>query len=254
MVRKALSCMGTGFVFQVLDVVPEEEVARLIDVAGEILEDSNQLFSLYRDDSEISQLVNGSKAWTEASGQAIEVREACKFWSEVTGGFFDARSGSDYDPSGLVKAWATQNAANFLQANGLRQFTINAGGDILLSEDLKDPVLERVGISNLRKIGSAGAGVSFILNMAETPYRAVATSGVVERGEHIWRKTDQKILQATVVGKNLVEADVWATALVSGGEQAWQLFLRQPGLAGLMVFEDLALVASPGFYYLLGTH
>lgn len=252
MIRRDIACMGTGFTFQILDSLDSAEADRLLLAASEVLEDANLRFSLYRDDSEISQLVRGKVDWPEASAQALAVRDACLDWQSKTGGFFDARSGSDYDPSGYVKAWATRNAADYLQANGVRQFTINAGGDVLLSQDLQDPILERVGISNLKELGTKGAGANFVLDLAGTAFRAVATSGVSERGEHIWRQPGERVLQATVAGYDLITADVWATALVSGGRAAWEAFLRESRAVGMMIFEDYSMIASPGFYSLLG--
>ncbi len=246
--------MGTVVLFQIEDAVSEHELDRLCRSAMEILDDADQRFSLYKPQSEISQLVKGEKAWDSASREQLLVRDLCASWSTKTSGFFDARAGSEYDPSGLVKTWAAQNAVDFLQANGIRQFTLNAGGDIFLSADLDSDMLNRVGLSNLRSIASEFAGANMILDLKETGYRAVCTSGSVERGEHIWGTSQtQDFMQVTVVSEDLVTADIWATALSAGGRNAWEVFLGSagPDLTAIAIGKDGSMVAAPGFTRLL---
>jgi len=179
--------MGTGFVFQIADDKPEDQLRQHCESAMEILDDADARFSLYKPESELSKLVRGELSWQLASGHQKSIADDCDFWKEKTRGYFDARAGSDYDPSGLVKTWAARNAANYLSANGVEQFTLNAGGDVYLSENLEDPLLNRVGLSNLNPLASRQGGVNMVLDLAGTQFRAVATSGTAERGEHIWR-------------------------------------------------------------------
>jgi len=247
--------MGTGFIFQIEDEAGDLRLEELSASAVEILEDANQRFSLYIIDSEISRLVRGELAWDLASHPQLMIRELVEGWREKTAGFFDARAGgADYDPSGLVKSWATQNAADFLLANGVRHFTVNAGGDILLSPELKSALLNRVGLSNLKSIGAEDAGANLVLNLLGTNFRAVATSGISERGEHIWRQDQQaELVQVSVAGIDLVEADIWATAIISGGMAAWRLFEeRSEGrMRAIATTRDGSMFTSPGFTDLL---
>lgn len=246
--------MGTVFLFQIEDAVSEPELERLCRSAMEILDDADQKFSLYKQDSELSRLRRGEIDWPQASREQLLVREQCERWQDKTSGFFDARVSSEYDPSGLVKTWAAENAANFLEANGIRQFTLNAGGDIYLSAELQSQVLNRVGLSNLKPIASEGAGANMVLDLKDTKYRAVCTSGSIERGEHIWSTGEsQHFLQVTVVGEDLVTADIWATAISAGGMAAWAAFTADNShkAVALAIGKDGSMVASPGFTQLL---
>ena len=67
-----------------------------------------------------------------------------------------------------------------------------------------------------------------ILDVEGTRYRGIATSGSSERGDHIWpapnSTTKSEYLQVTVAATDLVTADIWATAIVSGGQLAFELF------------------------------
>jgi thiamine biosynthesis lipoprotein len=248
--------MGTVFVFQIADDIGETEATRLCEAASEVLADADERFSLYKPDSEISKLNDSRLAWGDASRMQQSIKKQTEDWKAKTSGFFDAVSPTGvYDPSGLVKSWAARNAAGYLEANGIRDFTLNAGGDIYLGPELTPGILFRVGLSNLKSISAADAAVNMILDLAGSDFSAVATSGSSERGEHIWR-TDQKadFLQVTVVGKDLVTADIWATALISGGQEAFELFASQvpaTELVALAICHDGSIRATAGFSSLL---
>ena len=250
--------MGTMFLIQVEDNIPDAGLSRFCDGAMDVLRDADEVFSLYKPESEISQLNAGSRSWDSASSVQRKIRSDALEWKAVTQGFFDPVSPEGrYDPSGLVKSWAARNAAQYLEANGVRKFTLNAGGDIHLSHDLTSPLLNKVGLSNLRSIADAAAGSNIVLDLAGSELRAVATSGRSERGEHIWL-TDHSsdYIQATVVAKDLVLADIWATALISGGAAALRLFsetVNSADAVALVTTKDLGFTASKGFASVLAT-
>jgi thiamine biosynthesis lipoprotein len=250
--------MGTMFLIQIEDNIPDAGLSRFCDGAMDVLRDADEIFSLYKPGSEISRLNAGTSSWDSASSVQRKIRADALDWKTVTQGFFDPVSPEgSYDPSGLVKSWAARNAAQYLEANGVREFTLNAGGDIHLSHDLTSPLLNKVGLSNLRSIADAAAGSNMVLDLAGSELRAVATSGRSERGEHIWL-TDHSsdYIQATVVAKDLVLADIWATALISGGAAALRLFSETVDSAdavALVTTKDLGFTASKGFASVLAT-
>ena len=246
------------FLIQIEDDIPDAGLSRFCDGAMDVLRDADEIFSLYKPGSEISRLNAGTSSWDSASSVQRKIRADALDWKTVTQGFFDPVSPEgSYDPSGLVKSWAARNAAQYLEANGVREFTLNAGGDIHLSHDLTSPLLNKVGLSNLRSIADAAAGSNMVLDLAGSELRAVATSGRSERGEHIWL-TDHSsdYIQATVVAKDLVLADIWATALISGGAAALKLFSETVDSAdavALVTTKDLGFTASKGFASVLAT-
>lgn len=221
--------MGTFFIFSVADALDKSRIDRDVDTACSVLTDADNKFSLYKENSEISLLNSGQLNWNNASEVQKDIRNQVESWRTETNGFFNAVSPSGvYDPSGLVKTWSARNAAMYLEANGYRDFTLNAGGDVYLGPEVKTDPLTRVGLSNLKPIASKESSVHMVLDLKGTKYRAVATSGSVERGDHIWAtstkdKRDQYI-QATVIGEDIVTADIWATALISGGSDAFNTF------------------------------
>ena len=238
-----LECMGTVFRF----TFPAEVSAlaeSLLPVGHQLLIEADQTFSTYKPNSEISRIARGE---LELSAASVEVRQAfadCLSWNQITGGAFDANNGEFWDPSGLVKALATQSVVEFFEANGLRNFTINAGGDIVLGSEVEDQLLSRVGIANAKSIAAEDFSPLTGVDLAGTNFRAVATSGNAERGEHIWNST-KEFLQVSVVARDLISADVWATAIYSGGAKT--LALLPAEFECLVVTRDGQIQKTAGF-------
>ena len=242
--------MGTGFIFKIVDYQSEQSAEHVCKMAMDIIEDANQRFSTYIETSELNQINRGELKIEQASSIQKEIWQQARDWKEKTAGFFDAESpDGSIDPSGIVKTWAAQNAANFLHANGYREFTLNAGGDVLLSENLSSQLLSRIGLSNLQSISSENAFINMVIDLTDSNLRAVATSGSSERGEHIWRK-DTSFVQATVIASDLVTADVWATALISGGDEALEILPKE--IVAMVVTNHGEIKTTAGFYPLLG--
>jgi FAD:protein FMN transferase len=237
-------CMGTVFKFSIADDLDLGRIEEDVAIACSILVDADKRFSLYKPESETSRLNTQELLWDKASPVQVEVKTLVGQWKDKTDGFFDAVSPDGiYDPSGLVKTWAAANAALYLEAKGYGDFTLNAGGDVYLGPRVKTHPLSRVGLSNLKSIAEKDASVNMILDLTGSSYRAVATSGSAERGEHIWGKTNHGeagFLQATVVATDLVTADIWATALISGGNDAFAHFEK-------MVSPDQAVAVATSF-------
>jgi thiamine biosynthesis lipoprotein len=71
---------------------------------------------------------------------------------------------------------------------------------------------------------------------------AVATSGSAERGAHIWDplrdKAARDVLSLSVVAKDIVRADVMATAGIARGADACDWLDRVAGVEALAVLAD----------------
>lgn len=251
--------MGTTFIFQIADSDDDAKTADTVEVACTILDDADHMFSLYKPESEVSLLNSGELSWGEASTTQIDVKQQVDKWMSITEGYFNPVSPEGvYDPSGLVKTWATKNAAIYLEANGYRDFTINAGGDIYIGPNVSTFPLTRVGLSNLKPISSKDAAVNMVLDLEGTDFRAVATSGSAERGEHIWAgkssEAPKEFVQATVAALDILTADIWATALIAGGLEALHLFESKvdPLIAVAMVTTaNGKIISTAGFSKIL---
>lgn len=242
--------MGTIFEFKINDYRTRKQAAEHCEAAMEVIESANQTFSLYIQDSEISRLNRGDLEWERASAVQQQIKKLTIQWQTETKNYFNSISPEGvYDPSGIVKTWAARNAVWFLEANGYQDFTLNAGGDVILSKKIKTPELLRVGLSNLKPIREKLAGVNMILDLAKTDYRAVATSGYAERGSHIWTQSSD-FTQVSVIHNDIVTADIWATALIAGGQKAFSEVMATECQA-IAIGKNRAIVSTPGFYNLL---
>jgi thiamine biosynthesis lipoprotein len=208
--------MGTAVSFDVR--TPDCEAS--VRGAVEFLHWVDQTFSVYRADSQICTIGRGELAVDDAHPQVREVLVRCGELREATDGWYDHEGGGDYgrrlDPSGYVKGWSIDRAAELLRFDGLDRFCINAGGDVVAvgRPDGRNPW--RVGI---RKPGDA-AGIATVVAVADA---AVATSGTYERGEHIWSPRSGPPVgpsSVTIMGPQLGVADALATAVFAAGDDA----------------------------------
>lgn len=149
-----------------------------------------------------------------------------------TYGYFDIQYAGIYDPSGIVKGWAIQNAANTLKAQGFHNFYIDAGGDIQVAGK-KDDHLWRVGIRNpFNRVEN--------VKVLALTNQGIATSGTAIRGQHISNpyhrnKPILAIASITVIGPNVYEADRFATAAFAMEEKGIQFIEKLAGFEGYMI-------------------
>lgn len=251
-------CMGTGFRFQGKSPLDYAETDQAIQLASAIMHEADSIFSLYKTESPLSRLAAGKTSVDECPPVVAEVWDACAVWEERTDGWFSPFTPEHtFDPSGLVKTWAAKRAAESLLAAGIVDFTLNAGGDVLISDEASGEFDWRIGLSKPVSIASPEAGALAVLNLKGTEFRAVATSGSAERGAHIWnpkaadRGAASEFVQLSVIARDLVEADIWATAAFAEGLAAMSRIDRESGLEALAILADGQIAATPGLTALI---
>ena len=228
------------------------EAEARVQTAYDELRAVDSLFSTYRPATEVSRIDRGELDIADAHPLVQEVVELCHVAREVTGGAFDAWLPYDgrlrFDPSGLVKGWAVQRAADHLVAGLGCDVTVNAGGDIALRPGAAAPDAGRapepwqVGIEDPRD----PAQVLAVLPIASG---GVATSGTAHRGRHLVDPRTghpaDELLSVTVVGPSLLWADVLATAVFVRGRDGISLVAGLAGYEALVVDPD-RLVTTAG--------
>ena len=225
--------MGTVFRFGGFTQFDSAKTKQLVMAACEILHEADRTFSLYKPESPLSRLARGEVAVRDLPPVVSKIWDACEAWEKITDGWFSAFTPEHtFDPSGIVKTWAAESAARYLVDNGLSDITVNAGGDVWISDDASGLTDWRVGLHKPVSIGSPEAGTLTVVDLRGTVFRAVATSGSAERGSHIWnpkapgRAAADELVQISVVARDLVTADVWATAAFAMGSRAITLLNR----------------------------
>ena len=253
-------CMGTVFSFMLRTELSDVDAAAALASAIKELHAADEMFSLYKPESPLSRLGRGEVSVAELDPLVDEVWNACEAWNKTTEGWFSAFTPQNtFDPSGLVKTWAVQRAVQHLIEAGIEDFTVNAGGDILVGDKASDAVDWRVGISKPVSIASEDAGVLTVFDLKGTGFTAVATSGSTERGDHIWNpkaagRVQNELAQVTVIAKNLVTADVWATAAFAEGPRSIERLDKVEGVEAFYVFNTPDETGFPRLAATRGIH
>ena len=249
--RRNEECMGTVFVFH--GRTENSDIEGLLDRACEKLHEADRIFSLYKPESPLSQLARGETSVANCPPVVEHVWDLCEQWEETTGGYFKAFTPQHtFDPSGLVKTWAAQTAIDVLLTEGVSDFTLNAGGDVWVGDGVSNDVDWKIGISKPITIASPEAGVLAVVNLKDSQFRALATSGSAERGSHIWNPQGSEagtgeLVQVSVLAKDLVTADVWATAAFAEGPRALDRIAKLDDVEAMFVFSDGNIAGTDGF-------
>jgi thiamine biosynthesis lipoprotein len=228
--------MGTVFSFDVRGGEPGAVQAALREaVAG--LHRVDEVFSTYREDSQVSRLGRGEVTVEECDPEVAEVLELGARAERLSDGWFSVRYEGRLDPTGIVKGWACERAARSLAAAGASGVSVNGGGDVQL---LGTPGPERpwrVGVSDPLRPG----GLAAVISAAGASELAVATSGTAERGTHIvdprtGRSAVTDLVAVTVVAPHLTWADCWATAAFAMGSREGLSWLESlPDVEALLI-------------------
>ncbi len=233
--------MRTATTFETMGTVVSVRGIADIRPAVDVFEKYNARFSLYRESSELSHIARGELMLSDASATLRDMYTRALDWRARTAGAFTPhRPDGVIDLNGIVKACAIADAAALATGN----FSINCGGDMQVGGD------QTVGISSPDDPGALLAAVTIAGR-----YRAIATSGSAQRGDHIWGRSTE-FRQVSVIGGDIVTADVLATAIIAGGHETLELATREFDVQVLAVRSTTGdgnseLVASPGFRHLL---
>ncbi|MEU1042082.1 FAD:protein FMN transferase [Streptomyces sp. NPDC005551] len=245
--------MGTVFSFDVRGGEPAA-VRAALDEAVVQLHEVDEMFSTYRQDSQVMRLARGELSVGECDPQVAEVLALGAEAERLSEGWFSTTYEGRLDPTGIVKGWAGERAARHIAAAGASGVSVNGGGDVQLCGVPGPARPWRVGVSDPLRPGSLAAVVS----AAGADELAVATSGTAERGAHIvdprtGRPAVTDLLAVTVVGPRLTWADAWATAAFAMGSRQAPAWLESlPGVEALLITAGDEVRCTDGLARLLG--
>jgi thiamine biosynthesis lipoprotein len=212
-----------------------------------VLLEVDRVFSTYREDSYASRLSRGEIALEQCPPEVAEVLALGAMAEERSHGAFRVwLPGPDgapvLDPSGVVKGWAVERAAEHLRRLDETDFCLSAGGDLVCRT--VDPYGEpwRIGIEDPHDL-------TRVLAVVPVHNGAVATSGSARRGEHV---VDARtglppagIASVTVVGEELTWVDIDATAAYAMGPDAARWLDAERHRTGLVVWADGTVTRFP---------
>jgi thiamine biosynthesis lipoprotein len=209
------------------------------------LHDVDEWFSTFRVDSPVTALRGGLLSMADMPPVVVRVLDECWRLRGLTEGVFDPWAvPGGVDPSGYVKGWAADMAAEIFRSHDLPNVSVNAGGDVTCRGEQSPGTPWVVGVRHPRHRDQV---VRTVVAVDE----AVATSGRYERGEHIHDPRNGRaaagLESATVVGPDGGMADALATALVVAGPRGARWFADLPEWSAYLVVDGTATYFGPAF-------
>jgi FAD:protein FMN transferase len=214
-------------------------VAAWTDAMAVLLE-VDRVFSTYRADSYVARLGRGEIGVADCPDEVAEVLALGGLAEERSHGAFRVvLPGPDgtpvLDPSGVVKGWAVERAAEHLRQLDDTDFCLSAGGDMVCRTLDPESAPWRIGIEDPHDL-------SRVLAVVPVRTGAVATSGSARRGEHVvdarTGRPPTEVASVTVVGDDLTWVDIDATAAYAMGPDAARWLDAERHRTGLVVWRD----------------
>lgn len=232
--------MGMPIKITAAEPASEQVVDRLFDYFREV----DERYSTYKPTSEISQ-INAGLPREKWSDEMREVMRLCELTHTQTHGYFDIkRPDGQLDPSGLVKGWAIQHAAELATRSGLQNFCIDAGGDLQVRGKSPSGNEWRIGIRSPFNRAE-------VVKVVGVRDQGLATSGTAIRGEHIYNplggKSPSDIVSLSVIGPNIYDADRFATAAFAMGQKGISFIEELKGFEGYMIDKHGVATMTSGF-------
>lgn len=209
----------------------------------------DERFSFFKETSEVSAINTGRLDPSEASSDMQEILRLSEETKKETNGYFDVyRENGSFNPSGLVKGWAIQKAADLLWREGYQNFYIEAGGDIQISGSNAERRAWKIGIRDpLHAPFQDTIKIVYLGNK-----KGIATSGTYLRGQHIYDphtpgRTFGDVVSISVIGPTVYDADRFATAAFAMGRDGIGFIERLTGYEGYAVDSTGMALATSGF-------
>jgi thiamine biosynthesis lipoprotein len=239
--RRTELLMG-GIPFTIETTAPAEH--SLLDSVFGHLRWIEQTLSPFIADSATSRLNAGDLEEADAIPMVREVLALCRKASDVTDGYFSAWIDGYLDPCGLVKGHAIARACQMLDAAGHRAYLVDGGGDVYARGEREPGYPWRVAIRHPVERDR-------VIDVLVATDLAVATSGTYERGAHIHdphtRRAAVELVSLTVIGPDVMWADVYATAAFAMGRRGLDFIESRDGYEAIAIDAEMFAAATAGY-------
>ena len=225
MLHETRTIMGMPVTVTIVDAGAQHEDLELV-FAGFTAVDAR--FSPYKADSELSRINRGDITPADYSAPMREILALAEQTRADSKGYFNVRRPDGaLDPSGIVKGWAIQRAAQDMARMGYENFSVEVAGDIQTSGHNAQGDPWRIGIRNPFCAGE-------VVKILQAGNAGIATSGTYTQGAHIYNPhapgaPPAGLVSLTVIGPDIFEADRYATAAFAMGAQGICFIEQLPG-------------------------
>ncbi|HEY4866813.1 MAG TPA: FAD:protein FMN transferase [Candidatus Dormibacteraeota bacterium] len=227
-----------------VDVRDKDAGKRVLDEVFADFTLVDQTFSPFIPASETSRIDRGELQPEDASPLMQQVLNLCRLYETATDGYFSAWIAGRLDPSGLVKGLAIDRASSILDRYGYRHYFVEAAGDIRTRQPVGTGGPWRIGIRHPVERNKV-ARVILANDLA------VATSGTYEKGAHVRDPhTGRQVsewLSFTVIGSEILKADVYATAAMAMGKRGVEFIEALPYFEAYAIDPQLRATWTSGF-------
>ena len=242
-IKKTRDLMGMTINVEIVDPVAKDTD---LDSVFSYFESVEKKLSFFREDSEITLFNNKKISRDQLSDETKTVFALAEETKSMTNGYFDIlTSEGKYNPSGIVKGWAIYNASRLLLEKGLKDFYIEAGGDIQAYGLNPQGMKWSVGIQNPFNLLE-------IVKVIYLKNNGIATSGTYRRGQHIYNPHDpgnalKDIVSISIIGPNVYEADRFATAAFAMGDKGISFIEKLDGFEAYMIDKKGMAIMTSNF-------
>jgi len=225
-VRFVETVMGIPMSIDIRDAATDARGwADVAAAAFAVIAEADRRFSTYRPDSEVSLVNRGLVGEGDYSDDLREVLAIGERFGTASGGAFTVR-----------------RAGGGLDTDGVVNFCLNAGGDVVVGGSPGGGAAWNVGIRS----PSDPERMWAVLSVTEC---AVATSGAYERGSHIvdgrTGRPATGLSSVSVIADELTTADVLATAVFALGPDGVDWALGH-GARGVLALSDAGKPLAAG--------
>lgn len=208
----------------------------------------DRTFSPYLATSAVGRMNAGTLQEDDADPRVREVLALCRMYGSATRGYFSAWESGRLDPCGLVKGWAIDRACEMLERAGHRSYVVDGAGDVRVSGGRPDGRPWRIGVRHpVRR--------DRVVHVLEATDLAVATSGTYEQGAHIrdphTARPATELVSLTVIGPDILDADVYATAAFAMGRAGIAFIEEVRGYEAYAIDDELCATATSGYAELI---
>jgi FAD:protein FMN transferase len=240
-VHRVVNVMGMPVTVHVADDGARNEA---IDAVFEDFILLDRTFSPFIRESAVSRINRGELRSEDAGRLVNQAIDLCRLYEQATDGYFSAWIDGRFDPSGLIKGWAIDRACSILESNGYHHYYVDAGGDVQTRGRNAEGGPWRVGIRHPVERDK-------VARVVLASGLAVATSGTYEKGEHILDPHSGQPATAwlsfTVVGPEILQADVFATACCAMGTAGLDFVSHLAGYEAYAIDTQLRAGYTSGF-------
>ncbi|WP_281614401.1 FAD:protein FMN transferase [Flammeovirga sp. SubArs3] len=248
--------------------IPSSEISRF-NSGMSFTYETDFFYPVLEDAKKVYEATNGSfdptiqplvKAWGFGPGKTPTIKDDQVDSIKAYVGFdkyitFDkkevkkSKAGVELDFGAIAKGYAVDVVANLLKAQGIKDFMVEIGGEVVCSGVNEKDTTWKIGIDNPKFKEGTGEAISIIISLDN---KALATSGnyrnfYVKDGKKYAHTLDPRtgypvqhsLLSASVFSSSCMSSDAYATAfMVAGLEEAIKVVESDDDLEAIFIYDD----------------